>query len=384
MLIKHAMIHDAIHEEAYQGDILVKDGKIVKIGKRISAPEETEVIEAKGLSAYPGFVSAHSHVGLDDFGGPGGAQHDYNESSNPCTPEVRGMDSYYSFDRAIDDARAAGVTTICTGPGSSNVIGGTFLAIKTYGDSVEETVVVPQVAMKVAFGENVKKCFGGNGVKTRMMIAAKLREMLFKTREYLQNKELAKDDPKKMPKFDMKLEAMIPVIKGEMPLKAHCHRTDDICTAIRIAKEFNLKMTLDHCTEGYLIKDIVAASGFPCAVGPNMSNAGKKETVNRIWENAKTLDEAGALVAIITDAPVTPEQYLRDCAGKCAKAGMNPFKALQGITINAAKLVGIADRVGSLEVGKDADIVLTNGDPLVSTTDVLKVIIDGKLIEDHE
>lgn len=379
MLIKHALIHDAIHEEPYLGDILVKDGKIAKIGKRISAPEETEVIEAKGLFAYPGLVQAHCHVGLDDFGGPGGAQHDYNESTSPCTPEVRGLDSYYSFDKGVSDARKGGTTTICTGPGSSNVLGGTFLIIKTYGKCVEETVMVPDAAMKCAFGENVKK----NGVKTRMMIAAKLREMLFKTKEYAAAKDAAKDDPKKMPKFDMKLEAMIPVIRGEMPLKAHCHRTDDICTAIRIAKEFGVKLTLEHCTEGYMIPEIVAASGYPVAVGPNLTNSGKKENMYKEWANAKILDEAGVPVSIITDAPVTPEQYYTLCAAECVKAGMNPFRALQAITINPARHIGVEDRVGSLEVGKDADILLTTGDILEIATVMKKVIIDGKVMEEN-
>jgi imidazolonepropionase-like amidohydrolase len=234
--------------------------------------------------------------------------------------------------------------------------------------------------MKCAFGENPKRCYKDKGDSARMTTAAKLREMLFNAKDYLERKEAAGEDKSKRPKFDMKMEALIPVLKGEIPLKAHAHRADDICTAIRIAKEFNVKMTLEHCTEGHPIPDIVKRSGFPVAVGPTLTNASKIELCNKSFVTPGVLAEAGCQVSIITDSPVIPQQYLPLCAGLAVKAGMKPFDALQSITINPAKHLGIADRVGSLEVGKDADIVLTNGDPMVSDSTIVSVFIDGEKV----
>lgn len=234
--------------------------------------------------------------------------------------------------------------------------------------------------MKCAFGENPKRCYRDKGDSARMTTAAKLREMLFKARDYLARKEAAGDDPLKRPAFDMKLEALIPVLKGEMPLKAHAHRADDICTAIRVAKEFGVRMTLEHCTEGHLIPEIVAHSGFPAAVGPTLTNASKIELVNKTFETPGVLARAGVQVSIITDAPVIPQQYLPLCAGLAVKAGMDPFQALQAITINPAKHLGIADRVGSLEVGKDGDVVICDGDPMVSDTHVAAVCLNGRKV----
>jgi imidazolonepropionase-like amidohydrolase len=212
-----------------------------------------------------------------------------------------------------------------------------------------------------------------------MTTAAILRQTLFEARDYMLRKEAAGDDITKMPKFDMKMEALIPVMKREIPLKAHAHRSDDIMTAIRIAKEFDLKLTIEHCTEGHLIVDELAAAGVPVAVGPTLTNASKLELLNKSWETPGVLAAAGVQVSIITDAPVIPEQYLPLCAGLAVKAGMDPFMALQAITINPARHIGIEDRVGSLEAGKDADIVLTDGDPMVSDTAVKYVIVDGKI-----
>ena len=377
MLIKNAVIHDAIHPEPYTGDILVKDGKIVSVGA--AGTEDDEVIDASGLHAYPGFVDAHSHIGLDGYGGPTGNTFDYNEMNDICCPQLRGLDSYYAQDAAIPMALEGGVTTVATGPGSANVLGGTFIAVKLYGNTVEEALVDPAVAMKCAFGENPKRCYRDKCDSARMTTAAILRQTLFEARDYMLRKEAAGDDITKMPKFDMKMEALIPVMKREIPLKAHAHRSDDIMTAIRIAKEFDLRLTIEHCTEGHLIVDELAAAGVPVAVGPTLTNASKLELLNKSWETPGVLAAAGVQVSIITDAPVIPEQYLPLCAGLAVKAGMDPFMALQAITINPARHIGIEDRVGSLEAGKDADIVLTNGDPMVSDTAVKYVIVDGKI-----
>ncbi len=378
MIIKNAIIHDAVHEEACRGDILIENGKIVSVGG--SAGADQEILDAAGLHAYPGFVDAHSHIGLDGYGGPTGSTFDYNEMNDICCPQLRGMDSYYAMDAAIPMALEGGVTTVATGPGSANVLGGTFLAVKMTGKTVEEAMIRPAVAMKCAFGENPKRCYKEKCDSARMTTAAKLRQMLFEARDYMLRKEAAGDDIMKQPKFDMKMEALIPVLKREIPLKAHAHRCDDIMTAIRIAKEFDLKITIEHCTEGHLIVDELKAAGVPAAVGPTLSNASKLELLNKSWTTPGILASAGIPVSIITDAPVIPQQYLPLCAGLAVKAGMDPFQALQAITINPARHIGVEDRVGSLEAGKDADIVLADGDPLISDTVIKYVFVNGKLL----
>ncbi len=378
MIIKNALIHDAIHEAPYQGDIVIENGKLVSVGG--TAAGDGEVLDAAGLRAYPGFVDAHSHIGLDGYGGPTGMTYDYNELNDICCPQLRGMDSYYALDAAIPMALAGGVTTVAAGPGSANVLGGTFLAVKLYGNTVDEAMIRPAVGMKCAFGENPKRCYRDKCDSARMTTAARLRQALFEARDYLLRKEAAAGDITKQPKFDMKLEALIPVLKRELPLKAHAHRTDDIMTALRIAKEFDLKITLEHCTEGHLIAQELAAAGVPVAVGPSLGTATKLELVNKSWTTPGILAAAGVPVSIITDAPVIPQQYLSLCAGLAVKAGMDPFAALQAITINPARHIGVADRVGSLEAGKDADVVLTDGDPMVSDTTVKYVIADGKIL----
>ena len=332
-----------------------------------------------GKIVLPGFVDAHSHLGLDNYG-MGYEGHDYNEMGDIVAAHLRGIDSFNPQDKAIPLALRGGVTTVGVGPGSANVLGGTFLAVKTYGTCVDDMVIRPEVAMKCAFGENPKRCYKDKGDSARMTTAAKLRDMLFQARDYMERKKAAGDDALRRPKFDMKLEALIPVLKGEMPLKAHAHRADDICTAIRIAKEFGVRLTLEHCTEGHLIVEELKRAGCPVAVGPTLTNASKIELVNKTFETPGILARAGLQVSIITDAPVIPQQYLPLCAGLAVKAGMDPFQALQAITINPAKHLGIEDRVGSLEVGKDADVVITDGDPLVSDTCVLTVVLNGRKV----
>ncbi|MBR3355843.1 MAG: amidohydrolase family protein, partial [Oscillospiraceae bacterium] len=248
------------------------------------------------------------------------------------------------------------------------------------GNCVDDIVVKDPVAMKCAFGENPKRCYRDRGDSARMTTAAKLREMLFAAKDYMERKEAAGDDIKARPKYDMKMEALIPVLKGELPLKAHAHRADDICTALRIAKEFGVKITLEHVTEGHLIVDELKRAGVPLAVGPTMTNASKIELVNKTFDTPGILAKAGLQVSIITDAPVIPEQYLPLCAGLAVKSGMDPFDALKAITINPAKHLGIEDRVGSLEVGKDGDVVIADGDPMDSSTKVEAVFLYGEKV----
>ena len=333
LCIKNGMIHDMVNPEAYEGDILMDGGKITAIGKNLDIPEGTEVYDACGKDVYPGFVDAHSHLGLDGYG-IGFEGQDYNERNDICTPQLRGIDSFNPMDPSVSMAAKGGVTCVGTGPGSSNVIGGTFFAAKTAGHCVDDMIVKNPIAMKCAFGENPKRCYKDVNNYARMSTASKLREMLFKTRDYMERKAAAGDDPLKKPAFDMKLEAMIPVLEKKIPLKAHAHQANDILTAIRIAKEFDIDMTLEHCTEGHLIVDGMVKAGFPCAVGPSFGHASKVELQNKTWETPGILAAAGCQVSIITDAPVTPQQYLPICAGFAVKAGMDPYEALKAITIN--------------------------------------------------
>lgn len=378
MIIRNALIHDAVNPVPYQGDILIRDGKLISVGEK--AEEDDEILDAAGLNAYPGFIDAHSHIGLDGYGGPTGTTYDYNEMNDICCPQLRGFDSYYALDPAIPMALAGGVTTVAAGPGSANVLGGTFFAVKLYGNTVEENMLREAIGMKCAFGENPKRCYKDKCDSARMTTAAKLREMLFEARDYKLRKEAAGSDYSKYPKFDMKMEALIPVLDRSIPLKAHAHRSDDIMTALRIAREFNVRITIEHCTEGHLIVNELKEADVPVAVGPTLTNASKLELLNKSWTTPGILASAGLQVSIITDAPVIPQQYLPLCAGLAVKAGMDPFRALQAITINPAKHIGVEYRVGSLEVGKDADIVLTDGNPMVSDTVVRYVIVDGKVL----
>ena len=379
MLIQHGTIYDGVTPTPYAADIRLENGKIKEISPDLTPHPGEEVFDAAGLRIYPGFVDAHSHLGLDNYG-MGYEGQDYNEMGDIVAAHLRAIDSFNPLELGVRKALEGGVTTVGTGPGSANVLGGTFIAVKTCGICVDDMIVKDPVAMKCAFGENPKRCYRDKGDSARMTTAAKLREMLFAARDYMERKEAAGGDIAKSPKFDMKLEALIPVLKGEIPLKAHAHRADDICTAIRIAKEFGVKMTLEHCTEGHLIPEVVARSGFPAAVGPTLTNASKIELVNKSFETPGVLARAGVQVSIITDNPVIPQSYLPLCAGLAVKAGMDPFAALQAITLNPAKHLGIADRVGSLEVGKDGDVVIVNGDPMVSDSTITAVLVNGEKV----
>jgi len=380
LCVKNGNVHDAIHEEAYRADILVEDGRIKAIGEHLETEEGVQIVEAEGLHVYPGFVEAHGHIGLDGYG-IGYEGMDYNELNDIVSPQLRGIDGVKPMDAAFPKAAAAGVTCVCVGPGSANVLGGTFVTIKTVGRRVEDMVVRDNVAMKCAFGENPKRVYREKKDSSRMSTAALLRETLFKTREYLEKKEAAGDDPTKKPAFDMKLEALIPVIKGEMPLKAHAHAAEDIFTALRIAREFGVKITLEHVTEGHLIVEELAKENVPLAVGPTLTSASKYELRNKSWTTPGVLEAAGCQVSIITDSPVIPQEYLPLCAGLAVQAGIDPFAALQAITINPARHAGIADRVGSIEVGKDADLVITDGCPFEVSTKVRHVFIEGKEVQ---
>ncbi len=380
-LIKNGLVHDAVHRDAYKADILLADGKIAAIGSGLTAPADAAVFDADGLEVYPGFVDAHTHIGLDGYGiGYEGC--DYNEMNDIWTPQLRAIDGINPRDPSLGDARRAGVTCVCTGPGSANVLGGTFLAMKTVGDRVDNMVVRDPVAMKCAFGENPKRCYRDKCDSTRMSTAAFLRGALMQARDYGARKQAANGDVTKMPAYNQKLEALLPVLAREIPLKAHAHQANDIFTALRIAREFNLRLTLEHVTEGHLIVDELAKEkDVPMAVGPSLTFASKFELQNKSWATPGVLAKAGCHVSIITDNSVIPQQYLPLCAGMAIKAGMDPFDALKAITLNPAEHIGVADRVGSLEVGKDADAVITAGSPFEVMTPVKAVFIDGNRVD---
>jgi imidazolonepropionase-like amidohydrolase len=379
ILIKNGTIYTMKDKMIIEnGDLLIDSGKILKIGKDLTAPE-AEVIEATGMIVMPGLIDAHCHLGMYEDGiGFEGA--DGNESTDPITPHMRAIDSINPMDRTFEEAREGGVTLVATGPGSANVIGGTFAAIKTYGNSIDDMVVKDPLAMKCAFGENPKRTYHEKKASpsTRMAIAAELRNALFKAKEYLEKKEKEGDDPD----FNIKMEALIPVIKGEIPLKAHAHRADDILTAIRIAKEFDVRLTLEHCTEGHLIADKLAVEGYPAIVGPSLSERSKFELRNLTFDTPGILSKAGVKIAIMTDSPVIPQQYLSMAAALSVKSGLDRYEAMKAITINAAEILCIEDRVGSLEEGKDADVVIWDRHPFEIEAVAKKVIINGMIVSE--
>ena len=379
LLIKNGLVKTMVGEDIHGGCVLIDDhGKIAAVGEEIAESDGMTVIDAEGRLVTPGCVEAHCHIGVHNsvLGWEG---HDYNEKTDPLTPHMRAIDGINPIDETFTEAIKHGVTSACTGPGSANVVGGTFAAIKLVGKRVDDMIIKNPIGMKCAFGENPKGAYGQSGKKapvTRMAIAALLRELLFKSRNYLEAKESGKT-----PNFDMKLEAMIPVIKKEIPLKAHAHRADDIFTAIRIAKEFDLKLTLDHCTDGSLIADELAKEGYPAFVGPSFPGKSKSEIKNMEYATAAKLHKVGVPISIITDAPVVPLERLPLSAGLAMSEGLPYEEAWKAITINPATQTGIGDRVGSLEIGKDGDVVIWTADPLTTIGATSYVtVVDGKVV----
>lgn len=373
---------------AFVGDVAIENGKIVAVGQSLSY-SDAEVRDVTGMTVMPGIVDPHCHIGMwEDAMGFEGA--DGNECTNPITPELRAIDAINPYDRCFEEAVAGGVTTCVTGPGSANVIGGQFVAIKTYGDSVDDMVLRFPVAVKAAFGENPKRVYNGKNQtpSTRMATAALMRKALIEAQEYNEKLEKGKADPEKMPERNLGKEILARVIRRELPMKIHAHRADDILTAIRICREFKLRYTLDHCTEGYLITDkLKEALGEDCEgiiVGPLLTDRSKIELKNLSFKAPKVLEQAGIEYAMMTDHPVTPEQYLPICTAVAVREGASEEGALKAITINAAKITGIADRVGSIEVGKDADIAVFSGHPFDFRSRCVLTLVNGKVAhEEH-
>ena len=372
LLIQNGIIHTMEANDPIRGDLLIKNGKIAKIAEKISPEKGTRVINAEGLRVYPGFIDAHSHIGIAEEQTT--AQTDEsNEGTNPVTPFIRAIDGINPMDSAFHNALAAGITGVMVGPGSSNPIGGQFAFIKTYGRCVDDMVVLAPAAIKLAFGENPMSTYGANGTMpaTRMGIASVIREELFRAKQYFEDCDAQKD---------YRLECYRELFEGKIPLKAHVHRADDICTAIRIAKEFGVGLTLDHCTEGHLIAAEIAASGFSAIVGPTLASRTKEEVACSDFKTPGILQRCGVTVALTTDHPVSRIQNLPLCAALAAKEGWDEQEALRAITINAAKICRVDHRLGSLKEGKDGDLVVFDGNPLEITASIRMTLIDGRVV----
>lgn len=381
-LIKNARIYTGTGEIIENGQIAFDD-KIRYVGTDFSGSADS-VIDAKGLVVTPGLIDSHCHVGLfgDSLGFEGA---DANEDSDPITPQLRAIDGINPQDRAFGDARESGVTTVVTGPGSANPIGGQFAAIKTYGVCVDDMVIKAPCAMKMALGENPKTVYNdkNQAPMTRMGTISLIRETLFKAVNYRDNWEDYENDEDEddKPEFDMKLEAMLPVINGEIPVKFHAHRADDICSAIRIAKEFDLRFTIEHCSDGDIIADILKRENVAVNLGPTLTDRSKPELKNLSFATYKKLSDMGLDVSIITDHPEITIENLPLCAALAVSNGMDEGKALSAITLTAAKNSGIDDKVGSLEVGKDADIAVFTSAPTEFNSKCVMTFINGDLIK---
>lgn len=379
--IVNAKIHTITNGIIDNGAVVFENGKITAVGKDVRVPEGAEVIDATGKIVTPGLIDCHSHVGV--FGEPMvWAHEDGNEFSDPVTPHVRGIDSLNPQDPAIAEVVSGGVTTVYSGPGSANIIGGTGFAMKLRCRTVEEMVIPGTEAMKMALGENPKRCYGRDKKVmpyTRMGNAAVLREALTKARNYVKRSDKEGDNLE----VDLKMEALARVIKGEIKARIHAHRADDILTAVRIAEEFDLDFIIEHATEGYLIADILAEKGVRCTIGPTLLGKVKMEVANISLKNAGILAKSGVKIAIQCD-DFSGTKWLPLHAGIAVREGMPEDEAFRAVTITPAEFIGIADRVCSIEAGKDADLVIWSGHPFSSMTVAEKVFIDGNLVHERQ
>ena len=390
MIIKNARIYamaasaePQITDNGYvitSGGIITALGRMADYGADNNNNTDTNIIDAGGKWLLPGFIDAHTHLGMYEDGLRNEGD-DLNEITDPCTPHLRAIDAINPMDRTFAEALAAGVTCVATGPGSANPVSGQFAVVKTRGGRIDKMVLKEPASMKFALGENPKACYGerNQSPETRMATAAIIRENLRKAAKYGEKKTAAKrgkeDDDE--PDFDIKLEALLPVLNKEIPAHIHAHRADDIFTAVRICDEFDLDYVVVHCTEGHMIASELAEAGARAIVGPILCDRSKPELKNLELKNAKTLFDAGVTFALTTDHPVTPLQYLPYCAALAVKGGLDFYGALKAITINPAIILGIDDRVGSIEIGKHADLVLYDGNPLEIMSRVEAVIVNG-------
>lgn len=376
----NARIYTMAGEILEKGAILWEEGRILAVGENLDLPAETQAIDARGKTVVPGFIDAHTHLGiLEEIYQVEGD--DLNEFTEPVTPEMRAIDAVNPYDRAFQDAVQGGITTVMTGPGSGNVISGTALVMKTAGQNLQEMVLVAQAGLKVAFGENPKRVYTEQKKMptTRMGIAALLRQAFTDAQVYAAKKEKSQKDGEVLER-DLGLENLLLVLNGEIPLRAHAHRADDIMTAIRVADEFQVKIIIEHGTESHKLIPELAKRNIPVVLGPTLSSRSKVELAEITWQTAVRLSEAGILVALTTDHNVIPIQYLPVCASLAVKHGLREMEALKAITLNPARILKLDHRLGSLEAGKDADLVVMSGHPLDWRTRIEQVYINGKMV----
>ena len=383
MLIVNGIIFTMETPPIENGYVRIKGKYIEEVGDMHNfqpRKEREEIVDAGGGWVMPGIIESHCHIGISEEK-IGIIGDDCNEGTKPVTAALRAIDAINPMDAAFHDAIKAGITSVMAGPGSANVVGGQFVFMKTHGRNIDEMIVKHPAAMKVAFGENPKTCYGDRDEypSTRMGIAALLRKTLFEANQYKKEKESGN-----LEKENFEMEPWSPVLNKEIPVKAHAHRADDILTAIRIAKEFDIDMTLDHGTESHLVASVIKNSGFPVIVGPDLTSRSKLEVKNMNFKTNKILNEQEVLFSITTDHPVTMIQYLPLCAGLAVRGGLPMEAGLKAITINAAKICRVEDRVGSLKKGKDADIAIFTGNPMEVFTKTLYTIIDGEIQYDYK
>jgi imidazolonepropionase-like amidohydrolase len=389
-IIKNARLFTMSDKEIKNG-MVVFDDKIIYAGafietlpykgELLTESDADEVIDAEGMIVMPGLVDSHTHLGMfeDSLGFEGD---DGNEDSDPITPQLRAIDGINPFDRGFEEARRAGVTTVVTGPGSANPVGGQFAAIKTAGICIDDMIIKAPCAMKMALGENPKTVYKERDEApfTRMGTMSLIRELLFKAENYKNELDDYNEnsDENEKPEFDIKLEAMLPVMRREIPVKIHAHRADDICSAIRLGKEFNIDVTIEHCSDGDRVAPVLERERLPINLGPTLGDRSKPELKNLTFATYKNLSDRGLDISIITDHPEITEDNLPLCAALAVKHGMDEYKALEAITVTAAKNCRIDDRVGSLEAGKDADIIIMTELPTRFDARCVKTFIDGK------
>ena len=389
LAITNAKVYTITKGVISRGTVLVEDGRIREVGPNVTIPKDAQIIDASGKTVTPGLIDAHSHLAV--FGEPSvWANADGNEMTNPVTPQLRAIDALNPQDPAIRDVLSGGVTTVYTGPGSANIIGGTGVAIKLRGRTAEEMIIPGTEGMKMALGENPKRVYGEMKKQypaTRMANAAALREALVNAQNYIKKMEKSREKKEKdngkegsrEPDRDLKMEALARVLRREIKARIHAHRLDDIMTAIRIAEEFNLDFVIEHATEGYLIADVLARKGVPCTVGPLLMSRSKMELLQVSLANPGILARAGVKVAIQCDT-TSNTRWLALHAGIAVREGMPEDAAWKSITINPAEILGIDSRLGSLEAGKDADLVIWSGHPFETLTVAEKVFIEGELV----
>jgi imidazolonepropionase-like amidohydrolase len=371
-------------EPVENGTVLVADGKITAVGADVRVPDGAEVIDAAGSWVLPGFIEAHGHVGVHEEA-EGWAGSDTNEMTDPVTANVRALDAINPADLGFRDAVGGGVLAVNVNPGSGNPIGGQTCALKCWGRTVDEMLLRAPAGLKSALGENPKRVYGEQKKtpSTRLGVAAVIRGAFVEAANYQAkiDAEARKPEEERKPvDRDLKLEALAKVLRREIPWRQHCHRADDIATAMRIAEEFGYDLVIDHGTEAHLVADLLAARNIPVIIGPLFTSRSKVELRNRSLANPGKLAAAGVTIAITTDHPVVPINFLVHQASLSVKYGLDRETALQALTINPARIIGVDDRLGSLEPGKDADIVIWSGDPLDVLSRVERAFQDGQEI----